>query len=87
MSCHHCSKYGHKMNKCPDRISKIKCYKCNQLGHYKNNCPSIKENEPSKIVKEIIIKPIQDESINPKIINRQEIIDFIIKVPNIIILI
>lgn len=43
MSCHHCGKYGHKMNKCPDRIYK--------------------------------------EYVLPKIINCQEIIDFIIKVP------
>ena len=44
MSCHYCSKYGHKRNDCPERKNKtIKCYECGTFGHYKNDCPIIRE--------------------------------------------
>ena len=45
MSCYECGKYGHKKEKCPQRISKIKCYECKGFGHYKNNCPMVLERE------------------------------------------
>ena len=43
MSCYQCGQYGHKKEKCPQRIIKIKCYECDAFGHYKNNCPIILE--------------------------------------------
>lgn len=43
MSCYECGSYGHKKDKCPKRIKKIKCYECNEYGHYKNECPIILE--------------------------------------------
>lgn len=39
MSCYQCGKWGHKRDRCPQRMVKIQCYECRQYGHYKNDCP------------------------------------------------
>ena len=71
MACYVCGNSGHKRNKCPERISKIKCYECDSLGHYKNDCPITKE----KIRNERLLKEQEELLQKQKLLLQQKIDD------------
>jgi hypothetical protein len=85
MSCYQCGAYGHKKERCPQRIKKIKCYLCNEYGHYKNNCPIIL----NKLVTDNELKIQQERALWIKeklpdvhkiILNKDDIKNFLIEI-------
>lgn len=84
MSCYQCGKWGHKRDRCPQRMAKIQCYACGQNGHYKNDCPVLieqaRKEKEARIAEEERLWVLKNVPNQEKLLkNHEEVMQFLEK--------